>query len=138
MCLLGIGCASKHAGVVPPMDSGADGKGGPEAAADVVAADAAEAGPFACGTAVTIYDSTSGAVPACTFALPPYNHAYDSIAIYFNGSLISTSDPDHWILSADGTEITLTGSYCTDVQSGSTSLVQVVFSCGLPPVGLGP
>ena len=71
MCLLGIGCASKHAGVVPPIDSRADDKGGPEAAADTVAAGAAEAGLSACGTVVTIYDSTSGAVPTCTFALPP-------------------------------------------------------------------
>jgi hypothetical protein len=134
LCMLGLGCAFKHTGEVPSVDSGVDSKGGPEAAVDVVEAGAAEAGLAACNTAVTIYNSTSGGAPTCTFALPPYDHRHNRIALYFNGSLISKNDPDYWVLSADGTEITLIGSYCTDIQSGSLSLLEVVFTCWLSPL----
>jgi hypothetical protein len=117
------------------MDAGTDSNEGLDASAEVVEVGAAEAMPNSCGTAVTIYDSSSGAVSTCTFALPPpYDQADGAIRIYFNSSLISAYDPDYWILSADGTEITLTGSYCASIQSGSLSLVQVVLICRLPPL----
>jgi hypothetical protein len=133
LLLFGIGCASGHAGAAPPIDSRADDKEGADVAAEATEAGAADAGPVACGEPVTLYDSMSGTASNCTFTLPTNSHAYSAIALYFNGSLISAADPDYWILSPDGSQITLTGRYCASVLEGSPSLVQVVFSCALPP-----
>ena len=162
VCLLGLGCSSKHASVLPPIDSGAGSPGGPEAGADVVAVGAspgcdARAGIVDADPAVvtldcscnfgspppvlaTIYDSTSGTVPTCTYALPSYDPSAIEFALYFNRSLVGVSraPSTDLMVSADGTEVTLTGSYCTDIQSGAPSLVQVLFACIILPVGPVP
>jgi hypothetical protein len=159
LCLLGLGCMTKHPRVLLAIDSGTGGSGGPEAGADLVtdgAAPGCEAQPAnidADSGAVTldcrcnisdralvpIYDSASGAVSTCTFALPRYDHATIEFAIYFNDSLIGVSGAysADFTVSADGTEITLTGSYCTDIQNGAPSRVQALFGCIVPPLG-GP
>jgi hypothetical protein len=159
VCLLGVGCASKHAGPSPRMDSGADGSGEPQAGADVATAGVApgceiqpakvdaDSGAVTLDcrckisdhAVVTIYDSTTATVPTCTFALPPYDHAEAEFAIYFNNSLIGTSRvfSTDLTVSADNTAITLTGSSCTDIENRAPSLVQAIFGCIVPPLG-GP
>jgi hypothetical protein len=141
------------------MDSGADGSGEPQAGADAATAGVApgcevrpakvdaDSGAVALDcrckigdhAVVTIYDSTTAAVPTCTLALPLYNRAEAEFAIYFNDSLIGTSRAlsADLTVSADGTAITLTGSYCTDMENGAPSLLQAIFGCIVPPLG-GP
>lgn len=92
-------------------------------------ADSAQALTTAFGAITKIVSTT------CTFRTPTAPPDDSKVAVYVDKALVTQSASDGWTFGASSSDIVLTGSYCTDMLSGVTSLVEIVFGCKdyIPP-----
>jgi hypothetical protein len=79
-----------------------------------------------------------GAVASCVFTMASAAPDPNNIGVYLDKTnKVPVSVTDGYSLSADNRTITLSGSYCDGIKSGTYKLVQVFFGCpGGPPIPL--
>lgn len=68
----------------------------------------------------------------CTFKANSTPPDKTLVYVYVDKKLVNKSDSAGWKFDANdasGATVTLTGSYCTDMMSGKTTQVQIVFGC---------
>src|ERR1017187_3059580 len=78
----------------------------------------------------------SKAVSSCTFTMPQPPPDPNNIAVYVDGKLVAQDPADGWSFGATSQTVTINGSACSAITSGSASEVKVLFGCvGQAPPG---
>jgi hypothetical protein len=92
-------------------------------------ADSAQALTTALG-AITKKVSTT-----CEFLTPTTPPDDSKVYVYVDKTLVTQDDANGWKFGTSNSDIILTGSHCTDMLTGVTSLVEIIFGCKdyLPP-----
>jgi hypothetical protein len=80
-------------------------------------------------TLIAAFRDIAGKAVSCTFVLEKPTTKPEFIQVTIDGKQINLNDPDGWVLSPDGKQITLKGAACQGIQGAGQHTVNVRVKC---------